>query len=48
MELVVIEPFNGYQKGDIITDTNTVNEILESEWSAHVVKKAASPASKGA
>jgi len=45
MELVVIEPFNGYQKGDIITDVNAINEILDSEQSGHVVKKAAIPVS---
>lgn len=38
-ELVVIEAFLGYEKGQIITDAEKVKELLESEWENHFVKK---------
>lgn len=38
-ELVVVEGFLGYIKGRIITEAGTVKELLESEWTAHFVKK---------
>lgn len=43
--LTVIEPFNGYQKGDLITDQALIKVILESENSGHVIKV---PAQTGA
>lgn len=38
--LVVVENFLNHVKGEVITDAEKVAEILESEWQAHVVKKA--------
>lgn len=38
-ELVVIENFANYTKGDIITDPEIIMELINSEWSANVVKK---------
>lgn len=38
-ELVVVEGFLGYVKGQIITEAEKIKELLESEWSAHFVKK---------
>lgn len=40
MKLIVITPFADYQRGDEITDPDTVRAILESEHAAHVVKVA--------
>jgi hypothetical protein len=42
-ELVVVESFGSYAKGDIITDAQSVHDILSGEWQHHVVKKAAAP-----
>ena len=39
-ELVVVEAFLDYAKGQVITEADKVKELLESEWSAHFVKKA--------
>ncbi len=39
-ELVVVENFLSYVKGEIITDAAKIKELLESEWAAHVMKKA--------
>lgn len=36
--LVVTEPFGGYERGAIIDDPETIDEVLASEHSAHVVK----------
>lgn len=38
-ELVVVEGFLGYVKGQIITEAEKVKELLESEWQHHFVKK---------
>lgn len=38
-ELVVVENFAEYVKGQIITEAEKIKELVESEWSAHVVKK---------
>lgn len=38
-EIVVVEGFLGYVKGQIITEAEKIKELLESEWSAHFVKK---------
>lgn len=40
---VVITPFNGYAKGEIITDSLTCDTIAESEF-AHCVVKIMIPA----
>lgn len=38
-QLVVVEGFLGYVKGQIITEAEKVKELLESEWQNHVIKK---------
>lgn len=38
-EIVVVEGFLGYVKGQIITEAEKIKGLLESEWSAHFVKK---------
>lgn len=38
-ELVVIESFLGYVKGQVITEAEKVKELIESEWQNHFVKK---------
>jgi len=38
-ELVVVEGFLGYVKGQIITEAEKVKELLASEWEHHVIKK---------
>ena len=36
--LVVQNPFEGYARGDQITDPETVKKVLESEHEGHVIK----------
>lgn len=36
--LVVIEPFNGNEKGRIITNPTEIETVLESEFANNVVK----------
>ena len=38
-DLVVVENFLEYVKGEVITDVKKVTELVESEWQAHFVKK---------
>ena len=38
-ELVVVEGFLDYVKGQVITEAEKVKELLESEWQHHFVKK---------
>lgn len=38
-ELVVIQNFLSYVKGEVIKDAEKIKDILESEWRAHVQKK---------
>lgn len=38
-ELVVVGSFAGYSRGDVITDPDEVQQVLESEHAAHVVKR---------
>ena len=38
IQLVVTEPFGTYDRGAIITDPKTINDILVSELADHVVK----------
>ncbi len=40
IELVVINPFPGYEKGQIISDAETIEKILEGDWAHNVIKKA--------
>ena len=42
-ELVVVENFADYVKGQIITEAEKIKELVESEWSAHVVMKSVPP-----
>jgi hypothetical protein len=39
-ELLVVENFAEYVRGQIITEAAKIKELLESEWANHVVKKA--------
>lgn len=39
-ELVVVEPFPGHVRGDLITDPDEVRAILDGAWSSHVVQRA--------
>lgn len=43
--LVVVKPFGGLARGDIVTDTTRIAEILNSEHARSVVRVAA-PAKK--
>jgi hypothetical protein len=47
MHLVVVRPFGGLARGDIITDTDRIGEILSSEHARWVVR-VGMPANKGA
>jgi hypothetical protein len=47
MHLVVVRPFGDLARGDIVTDSVRITEILHSEH-AHSVVRVAMPASKGA
>jgi hypothetical protein len=38
-ELVVIENFGEYVKGEIISDVKKIADLVDSEWQAHFVKK---------
>jgi len=38
-ELVVIENFGNYVKGQIITDDKEIADLVDSEWQANFVKK---------
>ncbi len=38
MHLVVVKPFAGLERGDIVTDAVRVAEILRSEHAAFVVR----------
>ena len=47
MHLVVVRPFGDLTRGDIITETVRINEILSSEHARSVVR-VVTPANKGA
>ena len=47
MHLVVARPFGAFARGDIVTDTGRITEILNSEHVCSVVR-VANPANKGA
>jgi hypothetical protein len=38
MHLVVVKPFSGLARGDVVTDTAKMVEILRGEQAAHVVR----------
>jgi hypothetical protein len=46
IHLVVVKPFGGLARGDIITDKARISQILSSEHARGVVRVAA-PISKG-
>ena len=39
-ELVVTKPFKDYQRGDVISDPTTVEEVLR-EYPSHVIRRQA-------
>lgn len=45
-DLVVVSPFLQYQRGERITDRETVAKLADSPWQAHVVKTPPQPAPK--
>jgi hypothetical protein len=45
MHLVVVKPFAGFARGDVVTDDVRIAEILRGEQAAHVVRVVA-PAKK--
>jgi hypothetical protein len=47
MHLVVVRPFGGLARGDIVTDTARIAKILNCEHACSVVR-VANPANKGA
>ena len=38
--LVVLKPFDGFARGDIISETARINEVLKGEHAASVVRVA--------
>lgn len=38
IELVVVTPFGGHRKGDVISDAAEIEKVLADSRSAHVVK----------
>ena len=38
MHLVVVKPFAGFARGDVVTDDGRIAEILRGEQAAHVVR----------
>ena len=46
IHLVVVKPFSGLARGDIITDKAKITQILSSEQARSVVR-VATPVSKG-
>lgn len=36
--LIVVRPFGSYRVGDLVTDEKSIDAILGSEHSAHVVR----------
>jgi hypothetical protein len=47
MHLVVVKPFGGFVRGDIVSDPTRVAEILNSEHVRFVVRVAASASKEG-
>jgi hypothetical protein len=46
MHLIVVKPFNGYSRGDVITDAARVADTLRGEH-AHCVVRVAAPTTPG-
>ena len=38
LNLVVVRPFAGLARGDVITDAKRIEDVLHSENAAHVVR----------
>lgn len=36
--LIVVRPFGSYRTGDVVTEEQAIEKILDSEHSAHVVR----------
>jgi hypothetical protein len=47
IHLVVVKPFAGFARGDVITDAGRVTEVLRCERAAHVVRIAAPSQKEG-
>ena len=47
LHLVVVRPFGGFSRGDIITDAARISQILMSEH-AHAVVRVGAPTATGA
>jgi hypothetical protein len=47
MHLVVVKPFAGFARGDIVTDAVRIAQILRGEQAAHVVRVVASSQREG-
>jgi hypothetical protein len=47
IHLVVVKPFAGLARGDVVTDEVRVSQILRSEQAAHVVRVVASSQKEG-
>ena len=41
IHLVVVRPFDELRRGDVVTDTKRINQILNSEHARNVVRVAA-------
>ena len=40
MHLIVVKPFNGFARGDVITDAPEIADILESQHRSFVIRVA--------
>ncbi len=38
MHLVVVKPFAGFARGDVVADDSRISQILRSEQASHVVR----------
>jgi len=47
MHLVVVKPFSGLARGDVVTDEVRITQILRSEQAAHVVRVVAPSQKEG-
>ena len=47
IQLVVVRPFAGFARGDMIADATRINDILKSEHAHSVVRVAKSAAKEG-
>jgi hypothetical protein len=47
IQLVVVKPFAGFARGDMIADATRINEVLKGENAHSVVRVAKSTAKEG-